>query len=198
MPAVTPAYRVGITGLPRGVASRGRFQPAPSAHSRFFTPRRASAGDFSGQVSCLPGFWYGWGCFGRGHAPTGGGGLACQIGMPCPQWCFALRGAWQAGFWRQQAGFSTCAWGWLSSWYGWRISSSGALPANHKTGADFNPGFSPTGRGVSRAQHRVQLTSLRSRVRGRDLQTLVVVSTVAVCKRRSATNTNVGRHRLFS
>ena len=109
LPAVTPAYRVGGFCVQRGVASRGRFQPAPPAHPRFFIPRRASARDSSGQASCLPGFRYGRGCFGRGRAPARGGGLACQIGMPCPQWCFACRGAWQAGFWRQRAGVSACA-----------------------------------------------------------------------------------------
>ena len=82
----------------RAVRSSALFHPAPCVDRGLFRSNALPAGVLVR-----------WGCFGRGRAPTGGSGLARQTEMPCPQWGFALRGAWQARFWRQRAGFSACA-----------------------------------------------------------------------------------------
>ncbi len=138
-------------------------------------PRHASARDSSGQAPCPPGFRSGQGCFSRVRAPAVTG-LRGKPEKPCPQWGFALRGAWQVGFWRQRAGFLACAWGWPSPGCGWGdVFRQEGSPLITRQRSNGKQRCSPTGCGVSSAQQCVQLTSLRSRVRGRDFQIQVVV-----------------------
>ena len=131
--------------------------------------RRASARDSSGQAPCPQGLGAGRGCSGRVRAPA-------VTGLRGKSRCLAREGGLHAG---AREG-TRCSVNRRCFNLHLRLAVAvvrlagvfrqGGSPLITRQRSNGKQRCSPTGCGVSRAQQCVQLTSLRSRVRGRDFQ----------------------------